>query len=209
VPVIQAIGWLAALCSATIALPQGIRLLRNGSAAGVSLLIWQTTLVASLAWTSHGLIVGLVQIALPNSILAITCIAVLSQLQKMRSLSVGRVWFLPAVCAVAAGVADFAFGSVAFAAIVLVPTALGLISQWKEIVKATDVLGVSVPGIVLNLACQSLWLVYAIPTGEIAVTVVVVPVMMLTLGSLFTLLGRRRESATAVPKMLTMARAGS
>ena len=202
---IQAVGWLAALCSAGIAAPQGLRFLRSGSSAGVSLLIWQTTLVASLGWTAHGLLAHVVQIALPNAVLALTCVGVLWQLQRMRALPAGRVWSLPVVWAIAAALADLAFGSIVFAVMVFVPTAIGLVSQWREIARAEDVQGVSPAGIALNLVCQGLWLVYAIPSGEIAVIAVATPVEVLILGNLLTLLVRRRRSSSGLSGQLVPA----
>lgn len=202
---IQAIGWLAALCSASIAAPQGLRFFRSGSSAGVSLLIWQTTLVASLSWMAHGLIAGVVQIGLPNAVLAITCVGVLLQLQRMRSLSIGRVWALPVIWAIAASLADLAFDSIVFAAMVFVPTAIGLVSQWREILRARDIAGVSLAGIGLNLMCQGLWLVYAIPSGEVAVIAVATPVEILILANLLTLMLRRRQAAGDFPEKVALA----
>lgn len=201
VSLVPAIGWLAALCSASIAAPQGFRFFRSGSSAGVSLLIWQTTLVASLGWTVHGLLAGVAQIAVPNAILAVTCVGVLLQLQRMRSLPAGRVWSLPGIWAIAAALADLAFGSIVFAAMVFVPTAIGLVSQWREIARDQDVEGVSLAGIALNLTCQGLWLVYAVPSREMAVIAVATPVEILILGNLVTLLVRRRRPGRDIDEL--------
>lgn len=53
--VTDAIGWIAALSSACIALPQGLRIVATRSVAGISAVIWQMTLVGALAWCAHGL----------------------------------------------------------------------------------------------------------------------------------------------------------
>lgn len=201
----QAIGWLAALCSASIAAPQGLRVFRSGSSAGVSLLIWQTTLFASLSWMAHGVNAGVLLIGLPNAVLAISCAGVLLQLQRMRSLSIGRVWMLPLIWAVAASLADLAFGPIVFAAAVFVPTAVGLLAQWREIAIARDVAGVSLAGIGLNLMCQALWLGYAVPSGEIAVIAVGTPVAILILANLLTLVLRRRRPVYDVSEHLALA----
>ncbi|WP_157695379.1 PQ-loop domain-containing transporter [Nakamurella panacisegetis] len=203
--VIPAIGWMAALCSAVIALPQAIRFVRSRSSAGVSVLIWQTTVVGSLCWTAHGLTEGVVQIFLPNAILGVTAVAVLGQLSRMRGLAAAGVWMLPLVWTAASVTVDLAFGPFWFAAAVFIPTALGLLSQWREILRASDVGGVSVTGLAINLICQSLWLVYAIPSGEVAVISVATPVVLLIVGTLGTLLIRRREQAGIETAELTVA----
>ena len=178
-----------------IAVPQALRLLRVRSSAGVSLLIWQTTVVASVCWTAHGLINGVVQIFLPNAIFAATAVIVVAQLQRMRRLAPVRVWILPSVWTTAAVGVDLAFGPYVFAAAQFIPTAVGLVSQLREILRADDVRGVSMTGLAVNLLSQALWLAYAIPAGEVAVTGVGVPAGLLMVGTMVTLLVRRRQTA--------------
>lgn len=193
--IVDAIGWLAALSSATLALPQGVRIAVTRSVAGVSVVMWQTTLTAGLAWSGHGLHTALPQIIWPNLLLALTSAGVLAQLTRARRLPVLRTWALPVLAAGLAIAADLAFGPVAFAVLAFAPAALGQANQLREIRRAPDTQGVSMVGLMLNLGNQILWLGFAVPSGETAVICVATPMALLAALSIGALSMRRRTTA--------------
>lgn len=195
VSVVDAIGWVAALCSALLALPQGFRIAATRSVSGVSLLAWQTMLVAGIAWFAHGLLTARAQLIWPNALLAMTSAGVLWQLWRARRLTFGWVWGLPAAATAVAFGADVAGGPVAFAAVILVPDIAGALAQLVAIRRTDDVLAVSAAGLLLNLLNQVLWLIFAIPIHEVSVICVTIPMSALIIGTLVALRAKRRTSA--------------
>lgn len=189
--VVDAIGWIAALSSASLAVPQGVRIAVTRSVAGVSTVTWQTMLVAGVAWTCHGLLTGIAQILWPNLLLAITSGWVLGQLCRARHLPPLQTWAVPAVVVALASGADLAWGPVAFAAVVFVPGAIGQLTQLLQIRRAIDPAGVSMVGLVMNLTNQLLWFCYALPAREIAVLCVCIPMGVLVAASVVALQYRR------------------
>ena len=196
--VVDAVGWIAALSSASLAVPQGMRIALTRSVAGVSTIAWQTMLIAGLAWTSHGLLTGTPQIIWPNALLAVTSAWVLAQLCRARRLPLLRTWSIPVAVAALAFAADLGLGPVAYAAVAFVPGAIGQISQLREILRTPDPAGVSMVGLVMSLANQLLWFGYALPAGEIAVLCVCTPIGVLVSASILALHRRRRRPAAAL-----------
>ncbi len=197
--VVDAVGWIAALSSASLAVPQGMRIAVTRSVAGVSTVAWQTMLIAGLAWTSHGLLNGTPQIIWPNALLAVTSAWVLWQLGVARRLPWARTWALPVAVAGLAFAADLSLGPIGFAAVAFVPGAIGQLCQLREILGTPDPAGVSMVGLVLSLANQVLWLGYALPAREIAVLCVCLPIGVLVTASVIALRRRRSRVSIALP----------
>lgn len=193
--VVDAVGWIAALSGAALAVPQGVRIAVARSVAGISVLTWQTMFVAGLAWTGHGLLTGTPQIIWTNVLFTITSAWVVRQLRRARRLPAPRTWGIPlAVAALAVGV-DVWLGPVAYAAVIFVPGAIGQVAQLREILRARDAMGVSLAGLAMNLANQLLWLAYALPAGETAVVCVSIPTGMLVAANTLALHRRRARAA--------------
>jgi uncharacterized protein with PQ loop repeat len=195
VSVVDAVGWLAALSSASLALPQGLKIAVSRSVAGVSTLTWQTMLIAGLAWTCHGLLTGTPQIIWPNTLLAVTSGWVLWQLCRARRLRPIITFAIPVAVAALAFGADLVLGPVAFAAVAFVPGAVGQTSQLRAILRSADTSGVSMVGLLMNLVNQILWLGYAVPAGEVAVMCVAFPIGVLIAASIASLQYRRTRPA--------------
>lgn len=193
--VVDAVGWLAAVSSAMLAAPQGLRIASTRSVAGVSTVTWQTMLIAGLAWTAHGLLYGTQQIIWPNALLAITSAWVLWQLITAHRLPKPRTWSVPVVVAAVAFGADLAFGPLAFAAVAFVPGAIGQIAQLRAILRVADPSGVSMVALVASFVNQLLWFAFALPAGEQAVLAVCIPIAFLVAASIIALAMRRRRVA--------------
>lgn len=191
----ETLGWVAAVLSATLALPQMFRIFRTRSVAGLSVLAWQTLVLAGVGWTIHGLESGRLQVILPNVILGTAAIVVLSQIQRSRHLGVIATWALPAGVVIAATAADVLLGPVAYAVIMFIPAAIGQFAQVREIRQASDVSGVSLPTLLINLGAQFAWLGYALPTNEVAIIWVAAPLAVLMSLVVVALLVRRRQLA--------------
>lgn len=197
--VVDAVGWIAALSSACIALPQGLRILATRSVAGISPLIWQMTLVGGIAWFAHGLIVVKAQIIWPNLVLAITAAWVLAMVCRADRLPLGRSFALPVFAAALAFGIEVAFGPVAFGVAMFIPSAVGQVSQLATIRRSVDTTGVSMAGMVLGLVCQLLWLSYAVLAGDSAIIVTATPTAMFIVASMAALQVKRSRAAALVP----------
>ena len=113
--VVDMIGWVAALSSASLAVPQGARIAMTRSVAGVSTITWQTMLIAGLGWTAHGLLYGTQQIIWPNLLLGLTSAWVLWHMTVSPRLPALKTWSIPVVYAALPVTADVTLGPLAFA----------------------------------------------------------------------------------------------
>ncbi len=197
--VVDMVGWIAALSSASLAVPQGARIAMTRSVAGVSTITWQTMLIAGIAWTAHGLLYGTQQIIWPNMLLGITSAWVLWQLTVAHKLPVARTWSIPVAYAALAFAADIAFGPLAFAACAFIPGAIGQISQLREILRVPDLSGVSMVALLANLLNQVLWFSYAVQAREMAVLSISPPMAGIVAASVVALWVRRRRLAAGRP----------
>ncbi|MEO7127007.1 MAG: hypothetical protein ABI382_02420 [Nakamurella sp.] len=193
--VVDMVGWIAALSSASLAVPQGTRIAMTRSVSGVSTIAWQTMLIAGIAWTAHGLLYGTQQIIWPNALLAITSAWVLWQLVTAHKLPILKTWSIPIAVAAVAFAADISFGPLAFAAVAFVPGAIGQSSQLRDTLRAPDPSGVSMVALVANLLNQVLWFSYALPTHEVAVLAVSTPMAFIMAASVLALWLRRHRLA--------------
>jgi uncharacterized protein with PQ loop repeat len=198
VSVTDAIGWIAALSSACVALPQGLRILATRSVAGISRLIWQMTLAGGIAWFVHGMVAGRAQIIWPNAVLSLTSAWVVIMVCRATGGSRGGAFALPALGALLAVGIEAALGPVAFGVAMFVPSAIGQISQLIAIRKAADTTGVSLSGLLVALACQILWLCYAFPAGESAIAVTATPTAALMVITISALQIKRARSPVLV-----------
>jgi uncharacterized protein with PQ loop repeat len=199
VSVTDAIGWIAALSSACVALPQGLRILATRSVAGISRLIWQMTLASGIAWFVHGLVVDRAQIIWPNALLAVTSAWVLIMVCRATGVSLAPAFALPVFGAAIAFGIEAALGPVAFGVAMFIPSAIGQISQLIAIRRATDTTGVSLSGLVVSLVCQLLWLCYAFPAGESAIVVAATPATVLIMVTITALQVKRGRAVALVP----------
>lgn len=178
----QALGWAAAGLLATLALPQVLRLLRTGTTAGVSLVAWQTSVSANLAWTGHGLLTGHPNVWVPNLVFLGLSLMILLQLRRDRALGWVRL-LAPAFALGLATVAlDVLAGPLAFAVAAFLPSALAQLAQLRSLILAPDIRGVSWPFLGLNVLNQVLWLSWALLAREPSVVLVAT-----ALGSLMAL----------------------
>lgn len=166
---IEVYGWLCALAGMLAILPQVQRLVTTRTSAGLSLLMFQLTTGGVLGWVVHGLNYGALNVIVPNAFTALMNLAVLALMQRDRGLSPLRVWpLVGAIFAVVATV-DLTLPGGFFGLFVLVPLSVGLIAQLRDLLKATDLSGLSFPFIAANCGIQFLWFVWGALAGDLSV----------------------------------------
>jgi len=199
VSVIDLLGWLAAVFSATLSLPQAVRTAVTGSVAGLSQVTWQMATIAGMAWAGHGVVVGVPQLLWPNVVMVVTSGVVLAQITVKRRLPVVRVWApVFALGALAIG-CDVVLGPVAFAVLAFIPGAVGQLTQLRDTRNAADTSGISMVGLLMQFFTQVAWLSYALPAGELAVICVATPMGVLALANVLALQVRRRVAPVREP----------
>jgi len=168
----EALGWAAALFGASGALPQVIRFFQTKTTAGVSAFAWQTALGAYIAWTCHGFISGHANVWLPNVLLFLCSLTILSQLRRDRSLPFLALVAPGVLLGVATVALDLGLGPVAFAIASFLPSALSQLAQLRDLMLTSNIRGVSMPFLVLNVVNQTLWVTWAMMVGEVSVMLV-------------------------------------
>ena len=176
-------GYAGAALMTAMSLPQIARIVRDRSAAGVSLLTWTIFALSGTSWLAYGLILQAPAIIVGNVTFIATTVPVVILLLRRQ-----RAWPLPAavlvpVFAVAVGVSVLSLlpGAVA-SSLGVVCGILTTVPQLLESIsrrRAGAVSEVSLATLFLLLAGQSLWLTYGltrpdlpmIVTNVVAVTV--------------------------------------
>ena len=169
---IEALGWAAAAFGSLVALPQVVKLFQTGAAAGVSLMMWQATFGANIAWTVHGVLGGYTNLWLPNVIFFFCSTLILLQIQRDRRLSWWKL-LLPGLALGGATVAlDLLAGPVAFAVAALLPALLAQVAQLHTLFIRPNVGGVSLGYMAMNVVNQLIWVTWAAFAGEYSVILV-------------------------------------
>lgn len=177
-------GWIAAILTAIISLPQAIRLAKTGSATDVVLLPWQATLFATLAWSIHGIATGQPALTVPNSISAVLSTLVVIRAARLSDRNVPAALAVPVALTAAAFLVQYLIGDAAFGAFILVPSLIGWLLQIREIFDSGWPPGLSVSGLWLIALCQGAWLGYSVPRGETAITTSVAPLGLVVLATI-------------------------
>jgi uncharacterized protein with PQ loop repeat len=169
---IEALGWAAAAFGSLVALPQVVKLFQTGAAAGVSLMMWQATLGANIAWTVHGLLGGYTNLWLPNVIFFCCSTLILLQIQRDRRLSWWKLLLPGLALGVATVALDVLAGPVAFAVAALLPALLAQVAQLHTLFIRPNVGGVSLGYMAMNVVNQLIWVTWAALAGESSVIMV-------------------------------------
>lgn len=166
---IEVYGWLCALAGMLAILPQVQRLVTTRTSAGLSLLMFQLTTGGVLAWVVHGINYGAANVIVPNAFVTLMNLSVLVLMQRDRGLSAARVWPLVGAIFAVATVVELTLPGGFFGLFVLVPFSIGLLAQLKDIIKATDLSGVSFPFLLANCGIQYMWATWGALAGDLSV----------------------------------------
>jgi uncharacterized protein with PQ loop repeat len=169
---IDALGWAAAAIGSLVALPQVVKLFKSGGAAGVSLMMWQATFGANIAWTVHGLLGGYTNLWVPNAIFFCCTTLILLQIQRDRRLSWWKLLLPGLVLGVLTVALDLLAGPVAFAVAALLPALLAQVAQLHTLFIRPNVGGVSLGYMAMNVVNQLIWVTWAALAGESSVIMV-------------------------------------
>lgn len=164
-------GWLAGLVGSLLAVPQLVRILRTRETAGLSLLSWQITVAVCASWAIHGARGGMVNMLLPNTVLACVSVPVMVLIHRARRLPAGPVW--ATVCGLAAVciAVDLFTTPVIFGVVIVIPQSVAALTQLRDMHRSADVSGVSPVFLLQNVVVQSLWLIWGSLAGEVSVII--------------------------------------
>lgn len=164
-------GWLAAAFTATLSLPQLIRLLRVRTSAGLSLLSWQMMLAANIPWVAHGVMTNRMNLALPNAALFVCTILILRMIRRDRGLGLLQTYAMGTIAGVAAFGVDVIFGAAAFGTLVTIPQAIGQLAQLRDLLRLRDIRGLSWVFLTVSFGLQFMWIYWAFAVNDNAVKV--------------------------------------
>jgi uncharacterized protein with PQ loop repeat len=160
------VGWAAALVGTVLGLPQMVRLARTRNVEGLSLPAWQLILALNIAFTSHGVIIGQLNMIVPNLLGLVSSLPILVLMSSTLGRSLPRVLLPGLLLAVGMIATDVLFGTAVYGIVALWPALFSNIGQTLELVRSPRVTGVSpffLFGGVLN---QVLWLWWGILFGD-------------------------------------------
>ncbi len=164
-------GWVCAGTGAFIGTPQLIRVLRERTSAGMSLLMWQLNTAAGLGWTLHGLRTGAPNVIAANALVSIFAILITRMVADDRGIHPLKVWTLVAAVVAFLGAVEFLATPELFGLTVMVPLAVGMVGQGRDLLTAPDLTGVSPLYLVLTFVIQLMWGSWAWLAGDNAIVV--------------------------------------
>ncbi|MDO4791555.1 MAG: hypothetical protein Q3999_03620 [Buchananella hordeovulneris] len=178
-------GWVCAIVGSLPTFPQISRIRRAGTAAGISLLNWQLTAACFVGWVLHSFIVGAPNLIAANVLLLVTSVYIVWLIAADRRLGPIQVaWPALATAAVLVGIRLF-LGPVAFGIAVVVPQAIGLGGQIRDMVTRRNLAGVSLGYLIINLVLQMFWFSWgwlAHESGVLTATSIMMVIASATLG---------------------------
>ncbi|HET9872953.1 MAG TPA: PQ-loop domain-containing transporter [Propionibacteriaceae bacterium] len=190
---VQALGWAAAICGASVALPQVLRLLGTSTTKGVSLLAWQLAIAANIAWTTHGVLTAHSNVWVPNLILFFCSVLILLQIGRDRRIGLLKLFGPGVLLGVATIGIDLTVGPVAFAVAAFLPSAFAQLAQFQDLVLAPNIRGVSMPFLIMSVINQALWLGWSVLAGEVSIILCAASLgAMMTANLVWALLRSRR-----------------
>ncbi|MGA4669604.1 SemiSWEET family sugar transporter [Propionibacteriaceae bacterium Y1923] len=170
-PIVDILGWVAAALSTVLSLPQLIRLIRAGTSAGLSLVLWQCLMAAGFGWTVHGLSVGRPNMWVPNLVMALCSIAIIRLIARDRNLRAVHAWTTPLVLLAALVTIDTLWGAVAYGVATSVPQVIGAAAQLFDVARSLDITGLSPFYVTMAVVVQGVWLTWGVLAHEMAVVV--------------------------------------
>jgi uncharacterized protein with PQ loop repeat len=166
--VLAVLGWVAVVMSATMGLPQLVRLARTRNVEGLSLTAWRLILTMNLIWAVHGGLLHQLPMVLTNSLALFTTVPILVLLTREHERRL--VWTVAPSLALAAGMiaVDAGLGSAAFGVVSTILAVSASAGQSIALIRSPHVRGVSTPFTVLSVGYQSLWVVWGLIAHDAA-----------------------------------------
>jgi uncharacterized protein with PQ loop repeat len=170
---VQSLAYLGATLGVAMVVPQIVRTVRHPALSGVSPVAWSLTVLACSTWLTYGLRTGTVpqipgNVLLVSGALAIVLLVPSVWSRRRRALVLGGLWSVVMLLAW-----TMPPGWVGYFALVV-----GLFSSWPQLYDSVAGLragsgesGVSITTWSIKVVSQSSWLVYALATAQVAVTI--------------------------------------
>jgi len=152
------VGWVAALVGTVLGLPQMVRLARTRNIEGLSLPAWQLILGLNIGWSSHGVILGQLNLALPNVLGLATTLPILFLMSRELDRPLAKVLVPGILVGVGMIATDVIFGTAVFGMVALWPAFFANVGQTLELIRSPRVDGVSPFSLVAGVLNQALWL---------------------------------------------------
>jgi uncharacterized protein with PQ loop repeat len=152
------VGWAAALVGTVLGLPQMVRLARTRNVEGLSLPAWQIILGLNIGWTSHGIILGQLNLILPNILGLVSTLPILFLMSRELGRPLLKVMLPGIVLGIGMIATDLLFGTAVYGLVALWPALFANIGQTLELVRSPRVVGVSPFFLIAGVLNQALWL---------------------------------------------------
>jgi len=170
---VQSLAYLGAVLGVAMVVPQVVRTVRHPALSGVSPVAWSLTVLACSTWLTYGVRTRTIPQIPGNVLLVSGAVAIVLLVpsvwsRRRRALVLGALWSLVMLLAW-----TMPPGWVGYFALVV-----GLFSSWPQVYDSvaglragTGESGVSITTWSIKVVSQTSWLVYAVATGQVAVTI--------------------------------------
>ena len=170
---VQSLAYLGAVLGVAMVVPQVVRTVRHPALSGVSPVAWSLTVLACSTWLTYGVRTRTIPQIPGNVLLVSGAVAIVLLVpsvwsRRRRALVLGALWSLVMLLAW-----TMPPGWVGYFALVV-----GLLSSWPQVYDSvaglragTGESGVSITTWSIKVVSQTSWLVYAVATGQVAVTI--------------------------------------
>lgn len=152
------VGWAAALVGTVLGLPQMIRLARTRNVEGLSLPAWQVILGLNIGWTSHGVILGQLNLILPNVLGLASTLPILFLMSRELGRPLPKVLLPGILLGIGMIATDVIFGTAVYGMVALWPALFANVGQTLELIRSPRVAGVSPFFLIAGVLNQALWL---------------------------------------------------
>ena len=160
------VGWAAALVGTVLGLPQMIRLARTRNIEGLSLPAWQVILGLNIGWTSHGVILGQLNLVIPNVLGLASTLPILFLMARELDRPLPKVMTPGILLGIAMIATDVIFGTAVYGMVALWPAFFANVGQTLELIRSPRVAGVSPFFLIVGVLNQALWLWWGVLVND-------------------------------------------
>jgi uncharacterized protein with PQ loop repeat len=152
------VGWVAALVGTVLGLPQMVRLARTRNIEGLSLPAWQLILGLNIGWTSHGVVLGQLNLILPNVLGLASTLPILFLMSRELDRPLPKILVPGILLGLGMIATDIIFGTAVYGMVALWPALFANVGQTLELIRSPRVAGVSPFFLIAGVLNQALWL---------------------------------------------------
>ncbi|MGV8910883.1 MAG: SemiSWEET family sugar transporter [Propionicimonas sp.] len=160
------VGWVAAFVGTVLGLPQMVRLARTRNIEGLSLPAWQVILGLNIGWTSHGVILGQLNLIIPNVLGLASTLPILFLMSRELGRPLPKVLVPGILLGIGMIATDVIFGTAVFGLVALWPAFFANVGQTLELIRSPRVAGVSPFFLIAGVLNQALWLWWGVLVND-------------------------------------------